>query len=128
MDTSTVVLSKVIPDGGMLTISKFDPNYIVNEEEHNPDDFALFQNYPNPFNPTTTIRFTIPKSERQETQDVSITVFDLLGSEVKTLVNEEKHSGEYSIVFDASSLPSGIYIYILQAGSKRISKKMLLLK
>jgi len=128
IDTSTVILGKVIPDGGMLTISKFDPDYIVNEEEHNPDDFTLFQNYPNPFNPTTTIRFTIPKNERCETQDVSITVFDLLGSEVKTLVNEEKPGGEYTVTFDASGLPSGMYIYTLLTGSKRISKKMLLLK
>ncbi len=59
MDTSTVVMGRVIPDGGIVTISRFDPNYIAENESGQPDDFVLFQNYPNPFNPITKIGFNI---------------------------------------------------------------------
>jgi len=90
--------------------------------------FSLEQNYPNPFNPSTTIRFTIPQDERREMQNVSIKVFDLLGNEVATLVNEKHSAGEHTVTLDVSSLPSGIYIYTLQVGSNYLSKKMILIK
>lgn len=81
------------------------------------------QAYPNPFNPTTTISYSIPKAS-----PVELKVFDMLGREIQTLVSKEQSAGEYNIKFDASSLPSGMYVYSIQAGELRVSKKMLLLK
>jgi hypothetical protein len=88
-----------------------------------PTDFVLEQNYPNPFNPTTTIDFLIVKAEF-----VSLKVYNLLGNEVATLVNEEKSAGKYTINFNAASLSSGTYFYKIQAGSFIDTKKMIFLK
>jgi hypothetical protein len=85
--------------------------------------YKLFQNYPNPFNPSTIINFEIP-----EHSFVTLKVFNILGSEITTLVNEEKPAGKYSFTFDASNLPSGIYFYRITAGNFSNVKKMLLLK
>ncbi|MGE5351750.1 MAG: T9SS type A sorting domain-containing protein [Ignavibacteriales bacterium] len=85
--------------------------------------FSLSQNYPNPFNPITTISYSIPKASL-----VELKVFDMLGHEVQKLVSKEQSAGEYILKFDASSLPSGMYIYSIQAGDFRSSKKLLLLK
>ena len=87
------------------------------------NDFVLYQNYPNPFNPSTKIEFSISKTEF-----VSLKVFDVLGEEVATLVNEEMSPGTHSIEFIASKLSSGTYFYKLQAGEKTEVRKMLLLK
>jgi hypothetical protein len=83
----------------------------------------LFQNYPNPFNPTTTIKYSIP-----ELSFVTLKVYDVLGSEIITLVNEEKPIGTHTIEFGASNLPSGIYFYQLQTPNFTQTKKMILLK
>ena len=88
-----------------------------------PDKFSLAQNYPNPFNPSTKISYSLPKSEI-----VSLTIYDDLGKEVKTLVNEMQNPGAYNIVFDASNLPSGVYYYKLTAGDYSETKKMVLMK
>ena len=88
-----------------------------------PNSFLLYQNYPNPFNPNTTIKYNIP-----EQSFISIKLFDVLGREVRTLVNEEKAIGNYEVDFEAFNLPSGIYIYRLQAGDFIETKKMVLLK
>jgi hypothetical protein len=88
-----------------------------------PSNYSLEQNYPNPFNPSTTINFTIPNSEF-----VTLKVFNILGSEVATLVNENLSAGAYRFNFDAQGLASGIYLYELNAGSFREIKKMNLLK
>jgi hypothetical protein len=85
--------------------------------------FQLEQNYPNPFNPTTKIRFRIT-----EHGFVSLKVFDLLGKEISTLINEEKPAGTYEVTWNAANLPSGIYFYQLRAGSYTATKKLLLLK
>jgi len=85
--------------------------------------FSLAQNYPNPFNPSTNISYTVPSH-----QFVSLQVYDVLGRKVATLVNETKDAGTYSVRFDASSLPSGVYLYRLQAGSYSETKKLLLMK
>ncbi len=85
--------------------------------------FKLEQNYPNPFNPTTTISFTIPSKSF-----VSLKIFDALGREVSTLINEELSSGTYSKQWDASGLTSGVYFYRLQAGSFTQTKKLILLR
>jgi hypothetical protein len=88
-----------------------------------PVNFALEQNYPNPFNPTTTINYSIP-----EAGNVELKVFDVLGNEVATLVNEEKTAGNYIANFNASSFASGIYIYTLRTNSFVQTKKMILMK
>ncbi len=85
--------------------------------------FELTQNYPNPFNPSTVIRFSIPQRS-----DISLKVFDVLGREVATLINEVKDAGSYEANFDASQLATGIYVYQLKAGSFVSSKKMMLIK
>jgi len=81
------------------------------------------QNYPNPFNPSTVINFTLP-----EQSDVELKVYDVLGNEIVTLVNEEKPAGKYEVEWNASNLPSGVYVYSLRAGTNIQIKKMLLLK
>jgi len=88
-----------------------------------PEKFELAQNYPNPFNPVTTIQYSIP-----DRSNVTLKVYDVLGRELATLVNEEKDRGIYSINFDASALASGMYLYRLQAGSFIETKKMILIK
>jgi len=95
------------------------------EDELNkvPNQFKVFQNYPNPFNPATTIIYQIP-----ELNFVTLKIYDVLGSEVATLVNEEKLVGSYELEFNAIDLPSGVYLYKLQAGSFVETKKMILLK
>ena len=86
-------------------------------------EFNLLQNYPNPFNPSTSIEYRVTSNEY-----VSLKVFDLLGNEVATLVNESKLPGSYQVSFDASGLASGIYFYRLQTGSYSQSRKMIILK
>ncbi|MBN8586323.1 MAG: choice-of-anchor J domain-containing protein [Ignavibacteria bacterium] len=88
-----------------------------------PNKFNLLQNYPNPFNPITNIKFAIPT-----TGLVKLTVFDILGREVATLLNEVKPAGNYLVDYDASALSSGVYFYRLEAGDFTDTKKMLLVK
>jgi hypothetical protein len=101
----------------------FEYSNEVEIEVSTPLVFSLEQNYPNPFNPSTTIEFTLPQKEF-----VSLIIYDVLGNEVATLVNEEKASGSYEVSFNASELVSGIYIYSLRAGNFTQTKKMILLK
>jgi len=88
-----------------------------------PEDIYLYQNYPNPLNPSTTIKYEIPRSSR-----VKIILFDLLGREVKELVNEVKNAGIYKVKFNATSLVSGVYFYKLEAGDLIQVKRMMFLK
>jgi len=88
-----------------------------------PKEYALFNNYPNPFNPATTITYQLPKSG-----SVTLKIYDILGNEVKTLVNEQKEMGRYTVTFNASSFASGMYVYQLRANDYTSTKKMLLLK
>ena len=90
----------------------------------------LYQNYPNPFNPSTKIRFTIPSVTLSgvEGSRVQLKVFDILGSEVATLVNEEKPAGTYEVDFNAINLSSGVYIYTLKVNGVSYSKSMILLR
>ncbi|MDZ7625244.1 MAG: M14 family zinc carboxypeptidase [Ignavibacteriaceae bacterium] len=93
--------------------------------------FSLEQNYPNPFNPSTKIKYAIPNVETHRDASlkmVTLKVFDVLGREVATLVNEEKPAGNYEVEFNAKSLSSGIYFYTLQSGSFTQTKKLVLLK
>jgi len=116
---------------------QFDPNnnivlkleiiQFVEITETLPDEFNLYQNYPNPFNPTTTIKYDI-----KERTNVELKVFDILGREIITLVNEEQPAGSYEVEFSKNSihqvLGSGVYFYQLQAGSYVETKKMILLR
>ncbi len=95
----------------------------IEEEETIPTEFALYQNYPNPFNPSTLIKYQVP-----EKSFVLIRVYDLLGKELATLVNEEKSAGSYDVNFDAGQLSSGFYIYTIKAGDFTSTKKMILMK
>lgn len=88
-----------------------------------PTQYSLDQNYPNPFNPTTIIRFSIP-----EASNVTLKIYDLLGQEVATLVDEFKNAGSYEINFDASQLTTGMYVYTIQSGKFVATKKMMLVK
>ena len=87
------------------------------------NQFELFQNFPNPFNPTTDIEFRLSASGL-----TTLKVFDVLGNELSTLVNEQKAVGKYKVTFDASDLPSGTYFYTMIAGNYSATKKMILLK
>jgi len=111
---------------------EFDPgNWILNDVPDGPGteilpipgEYSLDQNFPNPFNPSTTIRFELLQKEF-----VTIKVFDILGKEVATLVNEQKEAGRYDVDFNAAGLNSGIYFYRIEAGSFAETKKMIFLK
>lgn len=95
----------------------------IDNNSFSDKDFYLEQNYPNPFNPSTKINFTIPKNDF-----VNLKVYDVLGNEVQSLLNEVKDAGIYSLEFNADDLPSGIYLYKLQSGSFVDTKKMILIK
>ncbi len=136
---STYLESGGIPIGGITTdidlqlrdpitpdigADEFDGNLsMVEHQSLSQKKFTLEQNYPNPFNPSTTIKYSIPSAEF-----VTLKVYDVLGNEVATLVNEDKPAGGYEVEFSAAELSSGIYFYKLQVGSFIETKKMLLMK
>ncbi|MCH7772420.1 MAG: T9SS type A sorting domain-containing protein [Bacteroidetes bacterium] len=96
----------------------------VNEDmPASPIEFTVSQNYPNPFNPIANIKF-----RTSNFGFVSLKVYDVLGNEIRTLVNEEKPAGEYQVTFNGSNLASGVYVYRLKTNGKIVSKKMILLK
>ncbi len=96
---------------------------VVAQQKVIPAEFELLQNYPNPFNPTTAIRYVLPADSY-----VSLVVYDLLGLKVAVLVNERVMAGHHEVVFDASRLATGTYVYRLQAGNSVLMKKMTLVK
>jgi len=104
----------------------YENNIVVGVENKStivPAEYSLYQNYPNPFNPSTTIEYHI-----QELSLVTIKVYNVLGKEVATLINEYKPAGKYETEFNAANLPSGIYFYKVQAGDFVETKKMILMK
>jgi len=109
--------------GNEKTLLKYGEITSVKNGEDLPTEYSLSQNYPNPFNPTTTIKYQIP-----ELSFITLKLFDVLGSEIATLVNEEKPIGNYEVEFNGSKLTSGIYFYRLQAGNFIETKKMVLVK
>jgi hypothetical protein len=112
------------PQGSDFDIGCYEYNSLtVVEDDFLASDFVLYQNYPNPFNPTTSIQYAI--SNRQF---VTLKVYDLLGREVVTLVDELKAAGNYEIDFNARNLPSGVYFYRIQAGDIVQTKSMMLIK
>jgi hypothetical protein len=88
-----------------------------------PGQYALSQNYPNPFNPTTKINFSVPSAGH-----VTLIIYNILGQEIKKLVNSEMAPGTYTVSFDAHEFSSGVYIYRLSSNNVNITKKMMLIK
>ena len=130
VDTSNF---KVIVNSGASII--FEKNGVLtdlarSENHSSPKSFELYQNYPNPFNPTTKIKYSIPASinPSREGTLVQLKIYDILGREIKNLVNEKQNPGTYEVTLNASDLPSGIYFYRLQAGSFTETKKIVLIK
>jgi hypothetical protein len=98
----------------------------VSQREELPTTFALGQNYPNPFNPSTKIKFSIPVGTGHAPS--LLRVYDALGREVATLVNENLPPGRYEVTFDAEGLASGVYLYRLQAGEFTQTKRMVVMR
>ena len=116
--------------GGSIKIQSSGVNKTATAESQDleelaviPESFALWQNYPNPFNPSTTISFDVPK-----TSNVTIMIYDVIGRQVATLIDDEYQPGQYKVVFEAGQLATGLYIYRIQAGDFHETKKLLLLK
>ena len=109
--------------GTILHTTNGGVTFVEEEVNEIPTEFLLSQNFPNPFNPSTQIKYSIPQSSQ-----VVIKVFDILGNEIETLVNEEKPAGTYELSWNAANLPSGVYFYRLQAGEFNSVRKMILLK
>ena len=101
----------------------FDYSNEISVKAYSTDKFILDQNYPNPFNPWTMISYSIP-----QTSFVTLKVYDVLGNEVVTLVNETKSAGKYDVNFNATNLSNGIYFYTIKTDNFTYTKKMVLLK
>jgi hypothetical protein len=135
-----------IPAGNVIMPKHGDTNFVFTKRPIKPDDkfrftaskqnfidvkengmilnlFELFQNYPNPFNPVTTIKFSIPQDGR-----VAINIFNILGEQITTLIDDERKAGTHRVVFNAFRLSSGVYFYTIEYRNKRIARKMLLVK
>lgn len=115
-----------IADFYSYTIKAFEYVEVGVEPDHRyqiPLEFSLFQNYPNPFNPTTTIPFDLKESGLAK-----LTVYDMLGREVAVLVNEPRQAGHYKVLFDATGLASGMYLYQLEFNNRVVSKRMMFMK
>ncbi len=112
-----------LADGDYISISETEAAGLQIESVSLPTEFALQQNYPNPFNPETNISFSLPAES-----DVSLVIYDILGSRVKTLINKKLIAGNYSVKFNAGDLSSGIYFYHLSASDYSDIKKMILIK
>ncbi len=133
LDDDTVTITHVVagypgvPVGPVVTVTVADATIIISAEEEQeqgiPAAFALEQNYPNPFNPSTTIAFTLNKTQR-----ATLSVYDLLGQKVQTLVDGMRPAARYRIPFDASELASGTYLYVLRTEEEIAVKTMLLVK
>ena len=121
--THKLVLSGAGVNVDYIQLIKQDIQTGVSRDGLQPGVFALEQNYPNPFNPTTTINFSLAKAS-----NVKLTIYNILGQQVRTVVDTRMNAGQQSIVFDASRLASGVYFYRLEAGTFNAVKKMLLLK
>ncbi len=115
-------LKQLDNDGAYKYSQEVEINYI------SATNFNLGQNYPNPFNPSTTIKYSIPSAGTSLMEFVQLKIYDILGKEVATLVNENKEAGNYEVRFNASNLSSGVYFYKLQSGNFIQIKKMTVVK
>jgi hypothetical protein len=114
-------LSEIYAEGDIM--GKTSINEVSYKGSLAIESYELAQNYPNPFNPSTIINYQIPENGM-----VTLKIYDILGKEVKTLVNEQKTAGRYEVNFNASDLASGVYIYKLQVNDFVSSRKMLMIK
>lgn len=121
-DTSIYNNIDLYPDTGWVTFRVLDPVY-VNDDNHTLYTYRLEQNYPNPFNPTTKIKYQLPKPGK-----VKLIVYDMLGREISTLVNEERPTGTYEVEFNGTGLPSGVYFYRIETAKYSDTKKFILIK
>ncbi len=118
----TLVDACIFKNSNMISVG------INNYSQEIPREYNLMQNYPNPFNPTTNIKFSIPSDAKRQTSDVKLIIFNILGRETATLVNEQLKPGTYEVTFDGSNLSSGIYFYKLTTGKYSETKKMIMIK
>jgi len=127
----SVIDLKVGPDGslfyatqgGIVGKVQYAPTAVKTEPQDLPRAFRLSQNYPNPFNPSTTIRYSVPAEGH-----VTLKVFNVLGAEIVTVVDERKNRGWYEVTFDAAGLPSGVYLYQLRSGNSVDTRRMVLMR
>jgi len=128
LDQSSVDISNVVVSGPKGNIASVSSNVISAEVKLVPGVFALHQNYPNPFNPLTEIQFDIPSATQ-----INVSIFNLMGQKVKTLVNEQVAPGYHAVQWDGTnengfSVSTGMYFYTLNTGNHSAMKKMLFLK
>lgn len=123
-------LTKYQYDLRIQTVSEYgvyspfsEPIHVAKKTQDLPEEFAVYQNHPNPFNPSTTISFSIPESER-----VTLSIFNITGQKIAELHDGVMAAGKHSIIWNASSMPSGTYFYRLTAGSYSAKNKMMLVK
>ena len=120
-DVTTITYNTFDTNSSGVRLAKSSGNLIA--------QFDLAQNYPNPFNPSTNIRYCIPFLGGDEKGGlITLKVYDILGNEIATLINENKPAGEYEVEFNASRLSSGIYLYRITANSFNRTRKMILMK
>ncbi len=119
----TYSFGEINGDVWLIRIAPELSNIDLNDQDGIPSSFTLYQNYPNPFNPSTTIEFSLPKSEL-----TTLKVYNILGKEVSTLVSNKLKSGNHTYTFDGRNLASGIYYYQIVAGNFYQVKKMILLR
>jgi uncharacterized cupredoxin-like copper-binding protein len=110
-------------DGMMMNFRINDTTGVMQSQGDPPSEFRLHQNYPNPFNPATTIKYDLPHPSH-----VSLSVYDVRGREVATLLNHEQSAGTHTVQWDASGVGSGVYFYRLKVGGFAQTKRMLLLR
>jgi hypothetical protein len=130
IDTTSIFIAC---DSGRVLKYETDKIGIKPETNLVPEKYMLYQNYPNPFNPVSTIKFDIPANQQRTTNNVQLIIFDILGREVTTLVNEQLKPGTYEVVWpapsgDVSNYSSGVYYYQLRAGNYIDTKKLVLIK
>jgi len=133
-NTSSCLFSPgITPPAGLTFIFTPPPVGVVNIGTQNPDKLMIYQNYPNPFNPVTKIRFSLTNPSKGGAQKVRLIIYDLLGREIETLVNEQLNPGTYEVEWpaptgDGTNYSSGVYYYYLMSGSYTETKKMVLVK
>ena len=125
---SVQIMAKDDKGATEIGVHYFDVQYLSLSNTTIPNQFELYQNYPNPFNPVTTLRYDLP-----EQANVNIIIYDMLGRQVKTLINQTQNAGYRSVIWDATNdydkpVSAGIYLYQIQAGEYISIKKMVLLK
>jgi len=122
--TADIVLESNDPDSSITSLQVvLDVITGVEEENSLPTVYSLYNNYPNPFNPSTTINYDLPKQS-----NVTLKIYNIVGEEIATLINQEQNAGRYQVQWNAAQLASGIYFYQLKSGDFVSTKKMILLK